>query len=132
MTFRQLRGGVIRVIASVAGAGIFYAVWLVAFLSIYSLNHEVLNTPLWLLAPTITAAGFAAGVILAERFTGVEPSNFWRVYIWPLVGCVVVAVILYRSGPMPTGFGIFAAGTLSIVVRETISIRSQMATQHSH
>jgi hypothetical protein len=131
MTFKQLRGGAIRVIASVAGAGIFYAVWLVGFLTLYSLNHAVLNSPLWLLASVITAAGFAAGAILAERFTEAERSNFWRVYVWPLAGCVVVAVIVHGFGPMPTGFGLFAAGTVSIIVREAISIRAQMTTQHS-
>ena len=114
--------------ASLIGGGVFYAAWLVAFLSIYSINKDVLNTPLWLSAPVVTAAGFAAGVILVERLTRVERSNFWRVYICPLVGCTAGAVITHGFGPMPSVFAIFVAGMVSIMVREAILIQADVRT----
>jgi len=129
MAFRRLRGAAIRVAASVVGGGVFYTIWLVAFLSIYSINKDVLNTPLWLLAPIVTSAGFTSGIILAGKFTGVEGLNFWHVYLWPLIGCAAGAVIFHGFGAMPFVIGMLATGTGSVVAREAFLILAEARPQ---
>lgn len=107
------RGALVRVALALAGAGVFYVAWLAAFLLLGRLEVAVIEAALWLLAPVATAAGFATGVVVAER-----GSKFSRVLRWPLVGCVIGTGAVYWFGPMLIVFGMFAAGTASVVLRE--------------
>jgi hypothetical protein len=107
------RGALIRVALALAGAGVFYVGWLVAFLLLGKLEVAVIEAALWLLAPVVTAAGFATGIVVAER-----ESRFSSVLAWPLVGCVIGAGAVYWFGPMLIVFGMFVAGTVSVVLRE--------------
>ena len=70
------------------------------------------------------AAGFAVGVTMAERLGKKGRTSFIRIYVWPLVGCAIGAAVVYPFGPMLIVFGMFAAGTASVLVREIV-IRSK-------
>jgi hypothetical protein len=107
------RGALVRIALALAGAGVFYVAWLAAFLLLSKLEVAVIEAALWLLAPVATAAGFATGIVVAER-----GSKFSRVLMWPLVGCVIGAGAVYWFGPMLIVFGMFVAGTASVVLRE--------------
>jgi hypothetical protein len=117
---RYLRSALIRVISSLICAGIFYLAWLAGFLLVVQLGSAVAEAVLWLLAPPITAAGFAGGVSLLERLTRAKRTRFVRLYAWPLTGCIIGAGAVYWFGPMLIVFGMFAAGTMSMVLREVI------------
>ncbi|MFQ5868631.1 MAG: hypothetical protein ACE5JC_01890 [Candidatus Zixiibacteriota bacterium] len=92
------------------------------------MDSSVLLAILWLSAPVVTAAGFAAGIVLHEYLTRANRTNFFRIFVWPLVGCAVGAGAVYWFGPMLTVFGMFAAGTTSIALRDALKIsRSKRA-----
>jgi len=78
------------------------------------------ETILRLLAPVVTAAGFAVGITVAERLGKRDEPSFIRIYVWPLVGCAIGATVVYPFGPMLIVFGMFAAGTASVAVREIV------------
>jgi hypothetical protein len=40
--------------------------------------------------------------------------------IWPLIGCSLGAAAVFWFGPMLIVFGMFVAGTASVVVREVL------------
>lgn len=107
-----------RIACSLLGAGLFYAAWMVLFLLTSGSASPFLQAILWLLAPVMTAAGFALGVVLLDRLAGHSRIAFLRIFPWPLVGCAVGAGIVYWFGPMLIVFAMFAAGTASIALRE--------------
>ena len=108
---------------SLLGGGLFYSAWLALFLLVDPLNVAVLDAALWLLAPVITAAGFAAGVLASARLTGGRREPFLRAMAWPLVGCALGALAVYWVGPMLIVFAMLWAGTLSVALREFIAPR---------
>ena len=114
----------LRLAASLLGAGVFYSAWMAAFITATRSGSVVAETVLWLLAPVMTAAGFAVGVTMAERLAKKQRTSFIRIYVWPLVGCAIGAAVVYPFGPMLIVFGMFAAGTASVLVREIV-IRSK-------
>ena len=116
----DLKGVVLRLALSLFGAGVFYTAWMAAFIAATRSGSVVAETFLWLLAPVITAAGFAVGIIVAERLGKKGRTSFIRVYVWPLVGCAIGAGVVYPFGPMLIVFGMFAAGTASVAVREVV------------
>ena len=122
MGTRNLWGVVVRLASSLAGAGVFYTAYLAVFLTATKSGSVIVETVLWLLAPVVTAAGFAVGVTAAERLARKDRTSFIRIYMWPLVGCAIGAAIVYPFGPMLIVFGMFAAGALSIAVREIVSL----------
>ena len=108
----------VRVALSLLCAGFFHAGWLVVFLLTIEVDHSLVQALRWLLAPVVTATGFATGIVIWERFTRASRAGFLRVLPWPLIGCALGAGAVYWVGPMLIGFGIFAAGTASVVIRE--------------
>ena len=120
MGLRYLRGALIRMLSSLLCAGIFYFAWMAAFLLVVQLGLAMLEAVLWLLAPVMTAAGFAVGMALLERLTRTARTKFVRVFVWPLIGCMIGAGVVYWFGPMLIVFGMFAAGTVSMVLREVV------------
>lgn len=108
----------IRVACALACAGIVHFIWLAAFLLTVGWNSGILLALRWLFAPPMTAAGFAVGILIGERLTGVPRAGFWRTLPWPLVACAVGAGAVYWFGPMFIGAAMFALGTLSVIVRE--------------
>lgn len=88
------------------------------FLLTGSPDSPVVEAILWLLAPVMTAAGFALGIALFERLAGQNRTAFLHIFLWPLVGCAIGAGVVYWFGPMLIVFAMFAAGTASIALRE--------------
>jgi hypothetical protein len=93
--------------------GAAYALWLGGFLLAPGLEDI-----LWVLAPVVTALGFAGGMALFERLAGRGRTPFLRLYAWPLAGCAVGAVVVFGFGPMLIVFGMLGAGTASVLARE--------------
>lgn len=73
---------------------------------------------LWALAPVFTAAGFATGILVLDRIAGTRTAKFLSIFIWPLVGCAIGAIVVYWFGPMLIVFGMFVCGSLGITIRE--------------
>jgi hypothetical protein len=55
-------------------------------------------------------------------------GRFIHIYRWPLVGCAIGAGVVYWFGPMLVVFGMLAAGTASVVLRE-VSLTIKKADQ---
>ena len=107
-----------RVTLSLLCAGLTYAGWLAVFLLTTEPNRPIAQAIRWLSAPVVTAAGFAAGIAMWERFTKANRVGFFRVLLWPLVGCALGAGAVYWFGPMLIVFGMFAGGAASVIIRE--------------
>ncbi len=120
MDSRRFWKALVRMAFSLLCAIIFYLAWMASFILTTRLDSPVAETILWLLAPVITATGFAAGIMLRERLAGQERSRFLRIFIWPLIGCVIGAGIVYWFGPMLIAFAMLFTGTASIVLREVV------------
>jgi len=115
---KSLLGAFARVASSLLLAGIFYIGWMAVFIPVFRTGSSVLRGIGWLSAPVATAAGFAAGVWIAERLIATNRASFSRIFAWPMVGCVVGAGAVFWLGPMLIVFGMFLAGTASVVLRE--------------
>ena len=116
----DLRGVVLRVASSLLGAGVFYVAWMASFLAVTGSDSVITETVLWLLAPVMTAAGFAVGVNVADGLVKKRRPSFIRIYVWPLVGCTIGAAVVYPFGPMLIVLGMFAVGTTSVALREVL------------
>jgi len=115
---KSLLGASTRVASSLLVAGIFYVGWLAVFIPAFQTGSIVLKVFGWVSAPIVTAAGFAAGVWIAERLIGKGKTGFSRIFAWPMIGCAVGAGAVFWFGPMLIVFGMFLAGTASVVFRE--------------
>jgi RsiW-degrading membrane proteinase PrsW (M82 family) len=117
---KDLKRLVAEVALSLLFGGIFYAVCLAAFIQAYRMDNAPLQVIIRLLAPVITAAGFATGIIIHEVLSGARRTRFFRIFPWPLIGCAAGAGAVYWFGPMLIVFGMFVAGTASVALREFI------------
>lgn len=107
----------LRIIVSTGTGGVCYLVWLVIFLAIADRSAGQFRFILWIMAPVVTAAGFAAGIAILDPSLR-QARQFLRLYAWPLVGCAVGAIGVYWRGPMLIVFGIIAGGAAAIILRE--------------
>jgi len=121
----RLFKGAVNVVVSLLCGGAYYFAWLAVFLLTLKLDLPILNIVLWPLAPVVTAAGFAVGVMIGQRLTGAERSGFGHIYRWPLVGCIVAVALVYPIGPMLIVFGMLVAGTMSVALRELAVLRTK-------
>lgn len=94
--------------------------WMAAFIFLKDTGGQVVRVLLWLVAPVVTALGFAVGATLHERLTEGRRDSFARLYLWPVVGCSVGAVVVFPFGPMLVVFGMFLMGTASMILRELV------------
>ena len=117
-TTRRSAALIIRIILSVLCAGITYFLWLGLFLLAMDAIGPLVRSIFWLAAPVVTALGFAIGIFVHERVTGVRRERFTLILVWPLSGCAIGAAAIYWRGPMMIVFGMFAAGTASVILRE--------------
>ena len=111
-------GPIATIASSAAGGVIFYLFWLVMAIPLSRLENGLLSAILWILAPLVTAFGFASGAVVAERRFRDGKIHFRRIYIWPLIGCTTGAMSTYIFGPMLIVFGMLFLGTVSIALRE--------------
>ncbi len=105
---------------SILSAGFFYIAWLALFLTIIRLDIAFVNVFGWLIAPLATALGFALGVYLFETISKRQKNGFFELLIWPLIGCIVGALVVVWFGPMLIVFGMFMFGLISIILREVV------------
>lgn len=120
MSLKTLWRAKLRVVFSVLCAGIAYSLWMGAFLLSEDFSGPVAKGLLWIMAPVATGLGFGAGVAIHERITRVSRGSLPRTLIWPLAGCAVGALAVYWYGPMLIVFGMFAAGTCGVALREVV------------
>jgi len=92
----------------------------VAITTVKSGCGPVVKGFLWVAAPVVTAAGFAAGIILIDLIAKTGKIRFVRIYVWPLAGCAIGAGIVFPFGPMLIVFGMFGLGTASVLLREIL------------
>ncbi len=104
---------------------VYYAAWLAAFLFLNRLENAQLERALFILAPVVTAAGFATGVTLVEKLGGMPRTGFFLSWVWALMGCAVGALAVYFYGPMLIVFTMLAGGTLAVVYRDITRGRSR-------
>ena len=109
-----------RILTSTLFGGLFYSIWLAAFL-ILSPDEGLVETFLWVISPFVTALGFSFGLLIANHFTRGSATSFVKTLSWPLVGCLIGAVAVYWFGPMLIVFSMLALGTVSVAVREIFS-----------
>lgn len=127
MTIKRLVGVLLRVALSVIFAGIFYIGWMA--IAIPTIKSELgglfvfVKAAIWIIAPIITGLGFAVGSKIFELLPYTDKTRFWETYKWCLAGCAIGGGILWLFGPMLIVFGMFAAGTLSVVLHEAVRIR---------
>lgn len=122
VSFGYWLGAAARVTSSVLCAGVFYALWLAAFLKTVEMGSPLVNDAIWLLAPVVTAAGFATGVAVLGFLTKNSNSKFLPTFKWTLIGCTAGAAAVVWFGPMLIVFGMFAAGTASVVLKEVLPV----------
>ena len=127
VTIRALLGILLRVAVSLPFAGIFYTGWMAV--AIPALNSDfggiVVQILLWILAPIVTALGFAVGPTACRLLGSAGRSHFWETYKWCLIGCAIGGGVVCIFGPMLIVFGMFVGGTLSVVLHEARKIRRQ-------
>lgn len=127
MTIKRLLGIFVRVAMSVIFAGIFYIGWMAIILQTYkSESGLVVKAVIWILAPILTGLGFAVGSKIFELLPSTDKTRFWETYKWCLAGCAIGGGVLWVCGPMLIVFGMFAAGTMSVVLHEAVRIRKEV------
>jgi hypothetical protein len=111
-----------KLIASLLGAGIAYSIWLATLLWSAGEDRSVVSGYFWILAPITTAAVFAIGIAGIEQLLKSGKSRFINIFTWSFFGCSIGAAAVYWFGPMLIVFGMFAAGTVTIALREIIQM----------
>ena len=122
MSFGYWLGSVAIIASSVLCAGVFFVLWLAAFLTVGKLGSPLVKAAIWLSAPVVTAAGFAAGIAVLGFRTRNSNSEFLATFKWTLIGCTVGAAAVVWFGRMLIVFGMFAAGTASVVLKEVLPV----------
>jgi hypothetical protein len=116
---------ILKALISLLSGGVFYASWLAVYLLAVRLDIAALERGLFILAPVVTAAGFASGTMLVERLRGEEKTGFVLSWVWALLGCAVGALAVYWYGPMLIVFTMLAGGTLAVAYRDITKARSR-------
>ncbi len=130
MTIKRLLGVLVRVALSVIFAGIFYIGWMA--IAIPTIKSElgglfvIVKAVIWILAPIITGLGFAVGPKILELLPFTDKTRFWETYKWCLAGCAIGGGIVFVFGPMLIVFGMFATGTMCVVLHEVARIRKEV------
>lgn len=123
MNLKNLLNVILKVACSVICAAVFHLIWMSIFIYTVKLNSVVTRYVLWVLAPVITSAGFATGVVLFDRLIKRNKIRYFAIYKWTFVGCAVGAASLIWIGPMLIVFGMFALGTASVIIREVVILK---------
>lgn len=125
MKMKRFLGIVIRVVMSILFAGVFYTGWMaVAILTIKSgFGGLAVKTIFWFLAPIVTGFGFALDLKIFDLLMPkTDKSYFGKTYKWCLASCALGGGTVCVFGPMLIVFGMFAAGTLCVILQETARV----------
>ncbi len=120
MKINSLGRLLLKVALSLLFGGLFYLVSMGAFIQVSRMDNAPLEAVCWILSPLMTAAGFATGIVIFEILSKTRRTGFFRIFLWPLIGCAIGAGAVYWFGPMLIVFGMFVAGTVSVALREFI------------
>jgi hypothetical protein len=118
---KRLLAIVTRIAMSIFLAGVFYTGWMAIAIPTIKTGFGglLIKVILWILAPIVTGFGFALGSKVFELFVlKTNKSLFWKTYKWCLAGCTIGGGIFYIFGPMLIVFGMFATGTLIVILQE--------------
>jgi hypothetical protein len=130
--FSEVKGTIwepiLKILVSVLFGGIFYSFWLATFLLVDAKKAAV-EWILWGIAPFITGLGFTIGSTIYNRIIGHRKDQFYRVLIWPLIGCVVGSAAVFWYGPMLIVFTMLILGTVSLVLRESLEYSSNRRSE---
>ena len=110
----------VRVLGSLLGGIIMFAVWLIAVLARMPRPPVPPSFAVTLTAPVVTAAGFGMGMLVAERLTQRRPGGVRGAFLWSLAGGTVGTVAMFPFGGMLAGFGLFGFGTAALLIREAL------------
>jgi hypothetical protein len=124
MNSKSLFGLFVRVIVSVAFAGVFYVGWMAVAIPILKSDLFFAKVLCWLSAPVVTAAGFVCGIAIFEMLPGARKSKLRDIVLWPLASCYIGAAVVFYFGPMLIVFAMFALGAASIFTKEIISMKT--------
>jgi len=114
----MIKSLILKLCISILCGGFFYFGWMGTYLFVSDGASSIVKAILWLLAPIVTAAGFTFGILVYEQVILKNETRVFHVFPWPLIGCVIGAGVVYWFGPMLIVFGVFVAGTVSVVLRE--------------
>ncbi len=115
-----------RLLGSLLGGIIAFAVWLVAVLVRMPRPPAPPSFAVTLTAPVVTAAGFGLGMLVAERLARRRQSGFRGAYLWSFVGGTIGTVAMFPLGGMMAGIGLFVLGTAALLIRELLYLRYQL------
>ena len=114
---------IMRILIPVIGGGLFYALWLLVAIPMFRVGSTSGGTLLIIIAPVVTAIGFTIGTLVVESIAKHGSRGLFHAWIWPQVGCIVGAAVVYPFGPMLIVFGMFVLGTFAVALREFRSLR---------
>jgi hypothetical protein len=115
-----------RLLCSLLGGIIAFAVWLVAVLIRMPRPPVPPSFAVTLTAPVVAAAGFGLGMLVAERLTQRRQRGLRGTFLWALVGGTIGTMAMFPFGGMMAGFGLFGLGTAALLIREVLWLRGQL------
>ena len=110
----------VRVLGSLLGGIIMFAVWLIAVLARMPRPPVPPSFAVTLTAPVVTAAGFGLGMLFAERLTQRRQGGVRGAFLWSLAGGTIGTLVMFPLGGMMAGFGLFGLGTAALLIREVL------------
>jgi len=110
------------VVSVLFGAG-FYVGWMALFLVCSPRLPTIGRAAFWVVAPIVTGLGFAAGAVLFTRLRRLRQPSLGGLCLYPLIGCVVGAGVVFPFGPMLIVFGMCLLGSLSMLLFELRAMR---------
>jgi hypothetical protein len=113
----------IRVLGSLAGGVLAFALWLIAVLSRMPRPPVPPSLAVALTAPIVAAAGFALGLLVVERLTARREGTLRGTFLWTWAGGTVGTLVMQPFGGMMRGFGLFGVATAVLFVREVLLSR---------
>lgn len=120
---------VVRLAIALVLGGALHAAWVVLFILGASLGASgIAKDALWLAAPIMTAAGYAAGLTIRVRGAPTVERRFLQLFMIVLAACAAGAIVGRPIGPMFAGLGVLAAGALSTLALAIRTARTRPAT----